>query len=218
MRSEANRTVLLDEWESLCASRNTFGDHLLEDLRPVMEAYDAPGRHYHNVRHVADCLRELDGVRRLCQDAEAAGAALLFHDCVYDPTRHDNEERSADVAESLLAPLGWDAAFLQTVRAMILATKHAAPPVTGDAKVVVDIDLSILGRPAEEFDAYERAIRLEYGHVPDAAFAAGRAKVLRMFLDRPGVYSTEEFRQRYEEQARRNLRRALDRWEGRTPR
>lgn len=216
MPADADATVLLDEWESLRAGRNVPSD-LGDDLRPVLEAYSAPRRHYHNVRHVADCLRELDRVRPECDDRRAAGAALLFHDCVYDPTRSDSEERSADVAAGMLARIGWEEAFLDTVRSLILATKHATPTVTNDAKLVVDTDLSILGKPPDVFDAYERAIRREYAHVGDGAFAAGRAKVLRQFLARPTIYATPSFRRRYEGTARENLERAIARWESWRP-
>lgn len=211
---DADMAVLLNEWEILCVHRDVAEDRAA-DLRPVLEAYAGPGRHYHDVRHVADCLRELEEVRTECDDALAAGAALLFHDCVYDPTRPDNEERSADVAAALLAPLGWGRRFLEAVRSLILATKHAAPPETNDGAIVVDIDLSILGKPPEVFDAYERAIRREYGHVPDGAFAAGRAEVLRRFLARPTIYATPTFRERYEVAARQNLRRSLSQLERR---
>jgi predicted metal-dependent HD superfamily phosphohydrolase len=101
------------------------------------------------------------------------------------------------------------------VKELIAATKHSSVPPTADARVVTDIDLSILGQPAEVFDAYDRAIRLEYAHVGDEAFAAGRAKVLRQFLERPAIYSTESFRGWYEAAARENLARAIARWEAR---
>ena len=48
--------------------------------------------------------------------------------------------------------------------------------------------------------------------MPDAAFAAGRAAVLRRFLGRPTTYATQFFQQRYERPARENLERAIGRW------
>jgi predicted metal-dependent HD superfamily phosphohydrolase len=206
---------LLDEWAALCAEQNVFDAEITDQLPAPLAAYARPERHYHNADHVAECLRELDAVRAECDDPAAAGAALLFHDCVYDPTRGDNEERSADAAWAELAPLGWGEPFLGHVRELILATKHSAGPETGDAGIVSDIDLSILGKPREVFDAYDRAIRREYSHVDDEAFAVGRAKVLRQFLVRPAIYSTATFRGLYERAARENLARAVARWETR---
>jgi len=179
---------LLDESATLCAERNVFHPEITDQLPAPLAAYARPERHYHNVHHVAECLRELDAVRAGFENPAAAGAALLFHDCVYDPTRGDNEERSADAASAELADLGWDGPFIGRVRELILATKHSAGPGTGDAGIVADIDLSILGKEPDVFDAYDRAIRREYGHVDDQAFAAGRANVLRQFLARPAIY------------------------------
>ena len=75
----------------------------------------------------------------------------------------------------------------------------------------MDVDLAILGAPPERFDEYERQIRAEYAHVSDEAFRAGRMKVLQVFLARPGIYSTDRMRKDFEDQARRNLRRSIER-------
>lgn len=99
--------------------------------------------------------------------------------------------------------------FRMPLEGMILVTKHSEAPQSGAEKVLVDIDLSILGQPEAVFDEYERNIRKEYEMVPDDQFRAGRAKVLESFLDRPTIYSTECFQQRYEERARANLVRSL---------
>ena len=148
-------------------------------IETLLDAYRQPARHYHNLHHIAQCLRELEPVRPQCHDPLAVTAALLFHDYVYDPTNLGNEERSAGAAWTILSMASWQQPFLEKVKALILATEHRAPPATNDGRLVVDIDLSILGKPPDAFDAYERGIRREYAHVSDAAFAAGRAKVLR---------------------------------------
>ena len=78
------------------------------------------------------------------------------------------------------------------------------------------MDLAILGSSAETFDAYERAVRLEYCWVPDEAWIAGRSKVLRKLLARPFIYATPQFRLSHEAAARSNLRRSVARLEGNT--
>jgi predicted metal-dependent HD superfamily phosphohydrolase len=178
-------------------------------LFELVSAYSAPDRHYHNVAHVGDCLRKADEARAFLTDFRAVAAALFFHDAVYDPTRSDNEERSADLAERHLRAMGLPDPFIATVRDLILDTRHVTSPTTGDGRYVVDIDLSILGAPPAEFDAYERAIRREYAHVPDDAFRAGRSRILHSILDRPRIYGTDFFRDLYEAPARANLTRSL---------
>jgi predicted metal-dependent HD superfamily phosphohydrolase len=178
-------------------------------LAEVVGAYTAPGRHYHDLGHVLDCLRKADGVYERLTEGRAVDAALFFHDAVYDPTRSDNEECSADLAERHLRAMGEGATFIAIVRDLVMDTRHVTSPASNDGRYVVDIDLSILGEAANRFDGYERAIRREYAHVPEEAFRAGRAKVLRQFLDRPRIYGTDVFRDRYEAAARANLARSL---------
>jgi len=105
---------------------------------------------------------------------------------------------------------GIEVAIIDRVTALILATTHMTAPALADAQIIVDIDLSILGRPRAEFDAYERAIRKEYGHVEEHAFRVGRAAILQKFLACPAIFSTAVMRAIYEATARENLRRSVD--------
>ncbi|MFN8441495.1 MAG: hypothetical protein U0175_12020 [Caldilineaceae bacterium] len=178
---------------------------MFEQLVPL---YSTPDRAYHNLAHIEACLTEFEAVKSLASDPVALQAAIWFHDVIYDPRSHDNEERSADFAAEQLRSLGMDEAQLEQVKQLILATKHDRS-VIGDATMLVDIDLSILGKPAEEFDRYDAAIRQEYQWVAEDAYRVGRAKVLQKFLDRPSIYQTDYFRIRYEAQARINLQRAI---------
>lgn len=172
--------------------------------------YNSPDRTYHNLTHIHSCLAEFEAVRSLAENAVAMKIAIWFHDVIYDTHAHDNEERSADFAREALQKLGADEAFVNNVVELILATKHNQP-VSGDAALLVDIDLAILGKPTDEFDRYDTAIRQEYHWVSEEAYRAGRSKVLQSFLDRPSIYQTDHFRTQYEAQARINLARAIRR-------
>ena len=135
--------------------------------------------------------------------------ALWFHDAVCDPRRDDNEVRSAELAVAAVARLGLGARLGGLVYELVLDTRHAAEPETPDGRIVADVDLAVLGRPPEAFDAYERAVREEYGWVPEAEFRRARAGVLRGFLARPAVYRTPLMAAKYEAAARANLARSL---------
>jgi predicted metal-dependent HD superfamily phosphohydrolase len=67
----------------------------------------------------------------------------------------------------------------------------------------------VLGASPEAFDAYERAVRREYGWVPEPAWITGRSAVLKNILARPYVFNTRQFRARFEQQARANMERSL---------
>jgi predicted metal-dependent HD superfamily phosphohydrolase len=175
----------------------------------VVTAYRAPGRHYHDLRHVHHCLKEAQRVSDRLVDPTTVIAAIFYHDAVYDPTRADNEARSADLAERELRAMGKSEGFIAEVRDLIMDTRHEVSPESNDGQYLVDIDLAILGADPAEFDEYERAIRREYAHVPEAGFRAGRATVLQSFIDRPRIYGTDVFYARYERAARANLARSL---------
>lgn len=178
----------------------------------LLHAYTEPQRHYHNCRHIAECLGEFDQARHLLQQPFAVELALWFHDAVYDPKASDNEDRSAALAGQFLGEYSAPEPLAGTVVRLILLTKqHEVMPGTDD-QVMVDVDLSILGRNEDRFWEFEGQIRNEYAWVPDEVFAMKRAEFLRTFLERDRVYSTNWFRDRFEKQARKNMEAAVRKW------
>ncbi|HEY8505593.1 MAG TPA: hypothetical protein VIL46_13495 [Gemmataceae bacterium] len=169
-------------------------------------AYAGPGRHYHNLEHLAEVLAVIDELAGSCADPAAVRLAAWFHDAVYDPRRPDNEQRSAEYAVSSLRPLGVPEVSLARVAAMIRATAHTgSDPADADTAVLLDADLAILGAPAERYRRYADAVRQEYAWVPDAQYRAARARVLESFLQRPRIYRTDRLHAEREEAARRNI-------------
>lgn len=208
-----------DLWNRL-EKRGANGDQE-KVYRALTARYTEPHRAYHNLNHIEHALNELDRVRELAQDPIAVEFALWFHDVIYNIGARNNEEKSARFAKDAILEFGLDEKWAQRVSKLILATRHETPPTDLDARLVVDIDISILGQSRERFDAYERAIRHEYAPVIKsrgiARFNSGRATILRRFLGRPMIYSTDYFKQVYEEQARANLRHSIERLEGTGP-
>lgn len=205
----------LDLWGRL-QQHGAEGDYE-KVYRELVARYCESHRAYHNLAHVEHALDELDEVRDLAKDPDAVELALWFHDLVYDIGAGNNEEESARLARKAVVEFGLTEGLADRVSGLILATRHNATPLDSDAQLVVDIDLSILGQPPGRFDAYEEEIRSEYAPVIEergaAGFNAGRARILRRFLTRPAIYSTDYFRRKYEESARANLRRSIERLE-----
>lgn len=176
--------------------------------------YLAPDRHYHGIRHIEALLALLGAHRQAFADPEAAEAAIWFHDAIYDSRRKDNETASAALAADRLKA-HVDAPRLARIVRMIEATAtHEVPEFEDgtarqDAALFLDMDLSILGAPAEVFEAYEAAVRREYGWVSDADWRAGRAAVLKNFLARPRIFHTDIFAEFFEAPARENMARSL---------
>ncbi len=168
-------------------------------------------RHYHTLRHLRDCLGTFEAVRGSALRPAEVELALWFHDAFYDPRATDNEQRSADWARASALQAGVPAEVAGRVHALVMATRHEAAPTEADAQLLVDVDLSILGAAPERFDESDRQIRAEYAHVPEEDFRAGRGRILRGFLERPRIYSTQHFHSALEQRARSNLQRALAR-------
>jgi predicted metal-dependent HD superfamily phosphohydrolase len=168
-------------------------------------------RRYHTLRHLGDCLALFEEFALQAGHPAEVEIALWFHDAVYDLRARDNEARSAAWADEALAGAGVDATTRHRVHALVMATCHAASPATDDERLLVDIDLAILGATPERFDEYEVQVRQEYAWVPGPLFRRKRRGILQGFLARPALYTTEAFRQRFEAQARDNLRRSVAR-------
>jgi len=181
------------------------GDDCDAVFHDLVARYGEAHRAYHTFAHVESLLALLDGER--VPEREAVELAVWFHDAVYDPARSDNEERSAALAAGALTGLAVPEALVERVRSLILVTKHHDAGADDAAAVLVDADLSVLGADQAAYDAYARAIRVEYAWVPEAAYRAGRARVLASFLARDGIYVTAAFRERFEARARVNLAR-----------
>jgi predicted metal-dependent HD superfamily phosphohydrolase len=169
-------------------------------------AYTAPSRHYHNLAHIEDCLGALARVENLSSlEREILSAAIWWHDVVYDATRADNEELSAQLAEQHVR-----LDIRQEVGRLIRLTKtHDVQPDDRLGAILISIDLSILGAEPARYDAYAAAIRQEFIHVPEDDYRAGRARVLSQFAARPVIFPDAAFAARYDRQARENLAREL---------
>ena len=172
-------------------------------------AYAEPHRHYHTTQHLAECLAMFDEAASLAESPHAVELAIWFHDAVYAPERSGNEERSAALAKRELESAGVDPHAARHVHDLVLATRHDVLPLSQDEKVLVDIDLSILGAGDLRFAEYERQVREEYTFVPGWLFRRKRRAILKSFLDRHCIYSTTHFIERLEARARSNLRHAL---------
>ena len=167
--------------------------------------YSEPHRYYHNLSHVAECLNEFDAARDLAQHPLAVELAIWFHDAIYNTHAMDNEEKSAELAKTRILAAKQDIDELASTFALILATKTHDPLCHPDGPLLVDIDLSILGKPEPRFWEYEAQIRHEYDWVPEAIFDAKRAEILERFLARERIFCTKHFFDQYEQQARANL-------------
>lgn len=185
------------------------------DPQPVLDdlelRWSEPHRRYHTLAHLDACLEELARVREALERPEQVLFAAFAHDVIYDPHHDDNESRSVEWALQVLEGAGIPPEVRERVAWLILATRHDGIPADSDIQHLLDADLAILGQDRERFAAYERQVREEFQHVPGMVYRTARVRLLQGLLQRPALFLTETFRERYEETARANLQHSLQR-------
>ena len=211
---------LYSRWAGLCSVLGVLEKKARNKINEIFDrlvaAYCEPHRKYHTLEHILHCLRVFDGARDLTENQNAVEMAIWFHDFVYNTSEERakfNEALSSAKAYSAARELGLSHIFGKEILCLILATKFHEPikvckPM--DIKVLIDVDLSSLGKAWSEFQKDSRAVREEYGHVPEAVFREKRAEILQGFLSRPRIYFTDYFYEKYEKAAQENLKRAID--------
>lgn len=182
--------------------------------RMLLRCWGQPHRHHHGMEHLVAVLDAVDANGGLATDPDVVRLAAWLHDAVYDPEAADNEERSAWLAGDVLDRLrvGSDR-VAEVVRLVRLTASHRPAPGEVDGCLLVDADLGILAASPERYDEYAEHIRLECGHLGDAAFVVGRIRVLRDLVGEPLLYRVVPGREAMTLVARANLTREIGRLE-----
>lgn len=181
----------------------------VEMYQKLVSLYSQQHRAYHTAGHISACLEHLDAIKHSIESPDLLELALWFHDAIYQPFSSINEQDSADLAEQFLVDNRVNSDSIQSVVDLIMVTIHNASPTSGDASIMVDIDLTILGAQPKIYAGFEAAVRREYRRVPNFIFRRNRRKLLRQFLDRNRIYQHDDFHHKLESQARENLARAI---------
>lgn len=185
-------------------------------LNRIADLHRGPDRGYHGWTHPLALLDLWEEVQEGLADPLAVRCAILLHDAVYEPRAADNEAKSAALAAEMLDGVVPPETLARTVRLIKATAKHAIPAdlppdERGDMAMFLDMDLAILAAPEAAFDAYEAGVRHEYREVPEAAFRAGRARILEGFLAREALYMSPWGHEAFEAKARANLARSIRR-------
>ncbi len=173
----------------------------------LLAAYADPRRGYHDLRHLTEVLAHLDELAATVAetDVTAVRLAAWFHDAVY-AGRPDDEERSAALARTELASLHVRPPLIDEVERLVLLTAgHQIDPADVSGALLCDADLAILASDPDRYASYAAGVRRDFAHVGDAAFAQGRAAVLRQLLDRPALFATAHAYAHWEKPARHNM-------------
>lgn len=205
-RPERLDAVLLARWDALLPGHGELG-------RELLARWSEPHRKYHDRAHLLAVLKALDvligSTEREAMHHRPVYLAAWFHDAVYKGSASD-ELDSAALATAMLPAAGLDSGEIgDVVRLVGLTVEHRPGSEDLQGQMLCDADLEVLGRPAAAYRRYAAAVREEYAHVADAAFAQGRSAILRKLLAADFLYSGAQARALWEAPARENLEREL---------
>lgn len=196
-------------WHEL-TSRYTDNRRMTDELWSELETnYTNKDRHYHTVTHLEYLINKALEHRDKLKDVDTVMFSIFYHDLIYNVKSHDNEQQSAQIAKERLASLNVPNEKIQTCEKQILATKYHESDGDTDTNYFLDFDLAILGESQERYKEYTTQIRKEHTVYPDQVYNEGRQAILRQLLNRNRIFKTKEFYEKYELQAKNNIKNEL---------
>jgi len=161
---------LLDKW------------NIKLDYNVLLAMWNESHRAYHTQNHLLDLIEQIDENKSQYQsqkDYDKMILCALFHDCVYDPMRNDNEEKSAEFFLNCCQEKNQD---ILDIKQMILDTKthEATTPLSEKFNV---LDMNIVERDFNQLLEWEKGIREEYKAYGDM-YKIGRIQFLESLLDK----------------------------------
>lgn len=177
-----NKNTLESYWKK-CSNDELF-------YQTLIYMYGESHRFYHTCEHLLKMFYLLDELNLSLsrRDMKKIYFAIFFHDLVYDPKLHNNEEKSSEAWIVYSEVNKIDADLCLEINEMILATKRHVKTKSFITNLFLDLDLSILGSSTDDFNKYEESIRKEYNFVPFEIYDTERRKVMSKFV---GEYFTE---------------------------
>lgn len=191
-------------WKQIWKELGAAGDPLPPYRRLIYE-YGDPERIHHGMDHPLSMIREQTPYTRKMKDPVAVKAVDFLHDVKNETRSQTNVTDSAKITEEIFTEAKLPSSRVEDIKEGVLDTDHERTPHNKDCMYAVDSDLAIFGQPRPVFIGYEKAIRGEYFWVPEKDYREVRARILEGFYKREPLFHTPEFRDKYEDIAKRNL-------------
>jgi predicted metal-dependent HD superfamily phosphohydrolase len=187
--------------------------HANDTFNWLITQYQEAHRKYHNLNHLLFLFKLPPGTEHGYQFLVEKILFFFFHDCIYDIPASDNEARSSVEARKRMLDMGFSTKDFNNIpdfvcNAIELST-HATSNRIFLVSELLDADLSILGAEEEDYKQYIKNIREEYGVVSQDVWNEKRAEFLEHMLEKPRIFQSNEFYDKYEEKARINMKAEL---------
>jgi pantetheine-phosphate adenylyltransferase len=148
----------------------------------LLSMWNESHRAYHNQNHLLDLINQINENKSKFEshkDYEKMVLCALFHDCVYDPMRNDNEEKSAEFFVNCCQEKSQD---VLDIKQMILDTKthESTTPLSEEFN---QLDMNIVERDFDQLLEWENGIAFEYKAYGEM-YKMGRLQFLESLLDK----------------------------------
>ncbi len=200
--------MLKEKFLNLIEKYSDDNNYNLKCWNEIEKNYSSKSRHYHNLKHLENMISDLDHVESQVNNIDALLFSIYYHDIVYKSTQSDNEHKSALVFKERISVTSFN--HIEECVEQIEATKEHLLSSYNDINILLDLDLSILGKSENKYSEYSQNIRKEYKIYPDFMYRKGRKKVLNHMLELESIFKNSFFKDKYETQAISNLRSELD--------
>ena len=164
-----NLQELLNKWNIKC------------DVNILLSMWNESHRHYHNLDHLNDLIQQINENKSKYSEKQYDKLILtsLFHDCIYEPTQNDNEEKSAKFFENCC--IDKTNSDIQEIKQAILDTKnHKSTNQLSES--FNRFDMNIVERDFNQLLEWEKGIREEYNFAGEN-YKSARVKFLESVLD-----------------------------------
>jgi predicted metal-dependent HD superfamily phosphohydrolase len=183
----------------------------------LMWMYEKENRHYHDLKHVHDCIHQYLLYLTKTGDLPLLplNLGIWFHDVVYTPGATDNESRSAEFARCILEAGGVEDSIIDQTCKIIMATSlylSDEPSPSFEENLVRDIDLVGFGTDSYHYFVVQNTnIENEFLSVTSKEiYYPRRLAFLESVLKKSRIFITDYFYERFEVRARENISRYLE--------
>ncbi|PFG39173.1 putative metal-dependent HD superfamily phosphohydrolase [Georgenia soli] len=181
--------------------------------RRLLERWQEPDRHFHNLKHLVDVLARVDELAEETHHPDTVRLAAWYHGAVFSSTPGkaysrsggEDEGASAELAREELGALGVPPATRDRIAELILNLKrHEIRSRDIDCLALSDADLAVLAADPQHYQAYRKAVRAEYAHLPARHYVEARLAIVTKLLARRNLFVSPMGAQ-WEDAARENL-------------
>ena len=177
-----------------------FTDYYYDEI--IYTSY-TKDRYYHTLVHIEDMLIHVRDFKfKSHKDRILLKWAVWFHDIIYDPSKSDNEAKSAQKLEDFMIALDFKESDINISKWLILVTSHKGEPQTYIEDIICDLDLRLFINDQSEIT---RLIRKEFHMQSDKDFYDGRKKFLQFMNNKEHIYHTNLYQNTQSDHAKHNI-------------